>query len=63
MSKWYVEQRYNDRGKVFVNLVAPDEAEDFDTTPVSYLDGYDRYVDGFDTEQEARDFMRECKEA
>lgn len=63
MSKWYVETRFNDNGGGLVQLISPEEAdEDFDITPFSSFEGYDRYVDGFDTEEAAREFYEECLE-
>lgn len=62
MSKWYVETRFNDKGRGLVQLFSPEEVEDFDTTPFSSFEEYDRYVDSFDTEEAAIKFYEECLE-
>lgn len=63
MSKYYVESRFNDRGLGYVCIVKADEDPEFDTRPYLEYEGYDRYVDGFDTYEEAKAFELEVKEA
>lgn len=60
---WYLESRYNDKGNVFTSIVAEGECEDFDTTPYSEHEGYDRYVDKFSTLDEALEAEKEAKGA
>lgn len=63
MGKWYLESRFNDRGKVSTQIINSDEVKEFDTTPFSICEGYDRYVDDFDTYEEALEAKKEAEEA
>ena len=58
---WYLESKYTDKGKVFTNIVAEGELEDFDTTSYKECEGYDRYVDKFNTLEEAVQAENEAK--
>lgn len=62
---YYVEQKYDDKGKIHTKILAADQAKN-----LGYEDGYreetekyDLYVDGCDSIQTARDFIKECKNA
>lgn len=60
---WYLESKYTDKGKVFTNIVAEGELDDFDITPYKECEGYDRYVDKFNTLEEAVQAENDAKGA
>lgn len=55
--KWYVVSRYYSNGLIEGKIFADDEIKN--TTGYIELEEYDRYVDQFDSIQEAMQFMYE----
>lgn len=58
---WYVESRFFDNGKVEAEVWSYYEIDD--KTPYKETEYYDRYVDGFDTWEEANKFRNDALNA
>ena len=61
--KWYLVSWFYDNGKVNTQIFAEDEAEDLDTTSYTEQENCDRYVDVYDTLEEAEEAAEEAKYA